>query len=239
MTKTTDNPLHVLVVDDDVTVAEAIREGLDTLDATMDHVTTIAEGRDRLSKGGSFDAIILDRGLPDGDGVTLADACREAGMETPILMVTAHDTVQDRVLGLKLGADDYICKPFSIDELVARLQAIMRRAKTGQRHILRFQDIELDLVRRQVRRQSLERSLSAREVDLLAYLMTHPGEVITKERILREVWGDECIGDSNVLHVYANYLRNKLEGGLYSRVIHTVRGVGYILSSNEPSDRGE
>ncbi|MFQ5461516.1 MAG: response regulator transcription factor [Phycisphaerae bacterium] len=233
----TENPVHVLVVDDDPEVADAIREGLASLDASMDHVTTIAQGRQRLAQGGSFDAIILDRGLPDGDGVTLADACREAGMEIPILMVTAHDTVQDRVLGLKLGADDYICKPFAVDELIARLQSIMRRARTGQRHILRFHDIELDLVQRQVRRQTLERSLSAREVDLLAYLMTHPGEVLTKDRILQEVWGDECIGDSNVLHVYANYLRNKLEGGLYPRVIHTVRGVGYVLSIDEPNDR--
>ncbi|MCB9849315.1 MAG: response regulator transcription factor [Phycisphaerales bacterium] len=227
-------PLTVLLVEDDAKVISALRDGLTQHNVKMVAATTLADARKLLSQPGAFDAMVLDLNLPDGNGTELAEQCRKAGNDVPIIMVTARDRVQDRIAGLRHGADDYLCKPFAVEELVARLDAILRRTRSKDRHILKFGDLTVDLVRRQATRAGVDVSLSARELDLLAYFMCHPNEVLEKERILRNVWGDEGIQDSNVLHVYANYLRNKLEQGRYSRLLHTVRGVGYVLATEPP-----
>jgi two-component system response regulator MprA len=227
-------PLTILLVEDDSRVIVALRDELSRRNVTLFAAQSLAEARKLLAKTPIFDALVLDLNLPDGNGTELADECRRSGNDVPIIMVTARDTVQERVAGLRHGADDYLCKPFAVEELIARIDAVLRRSHSNKRHFLRFADLTVDLVHRQVKRADIEVNLSARELDLLAYFMCRPGEVLEKDRILREVWGDEADHDANVLHVYTNYLRNKLEKGKYPRLIHTVRGVGYVLSAEEP-----
>jgi len=228
--------LNILLVEDDPSVVESIRDGFHESGAMIDHAPTIAEGCHKLSTQ-PYHAIILDINLPDGRGTDIAAACRNAGNDIPIIMVTANDTIDDRIKGLQHGADDYLCKPFAVEELSARLEAVLRRSRPKHRHILKYHDMELDLLRRRVCRNKIQTPLSAREMDLLAFLMTHPEKVLSKENILKNIWGDDEVHDSNVLQVYANYLRNKTEGGLYPRLIHTIRGKGYILSHENPEDK--
>lgn len=235
MSVTNITKLRILMVEDDLQVVETVREGFAGGDVTLFHAPTIADGH-RLLATQQYDALILDLSLPDGSGTEIADACRKAGNDIPIIMVTALDTVEDRITGLRHGADDYLCKPFAVEELSARLEAVLRRSRPKHRHIMKYHDVELDLLRRRVRRNQIDKPLSAREMDLLAYLMSYPEELLTKERILKKLWGDEEHHDSNVLQVYTNYLRNKLEAGKYPRIIHTIRGKGYILTHKNPED---
>ncbi len=229
------NPPPVLLVEDDVDVAQVVREGLAARGFAVSWASTLGEGEALLS-GGGFDAVILDLALPDGSGLTFTTALRRAGNDLPILMLTAQTSVQDRVQGFQHGADDYLCKPFDVDELAARLQAIVRRARAGARHVLEYADLRLDLLTRVVERHDRKATLSARETELLAYLMRHCDVPISRERILAEVWGDEAEDDSNVLNVYINYLRNKIQPGGIAQLIHTVRGVGYVLSLHSPDE---
>ena len=216
-------------------MVRAITEGLAPEAFSLVHAGTVAGARWELGAN-QYDAVILDLALPDGSGLDLADSLRAGGSELPILMLTAKADIDDRVNGFRHGADDYLCKPFALEELVARLHAVLRRARPKHRHILQYADVELDLVHRVVRRQELQATLSAREMDLLAYLMRHPKEVLPRDRILEEIWGADADDESNVLNVYVNYLRNKLERGQYPRLIHTVRKVGYVLSDADPEE---
>jgi DNA-binding response OmpR family regulator len=225
----------VLLVEDDPEVIRIVRDGLEARQFSVDCVSTIADARRQLTRR-TFDAVVLDRGLPDGDGLDVADFVRAAGSAVPILMLTAQAGVDRRLDGFAHGADDYLGKPFAVEELVARLNAVLRRARPERHHILKYGDVELDLLRRVVRRHDVEAALSDRETELLAYLLRHPEEPLGRARVVEEVWGDEAEGESNVLNVYINYLRNKLEGGRYPRLIHTVRGVGYMLSEALPEE---
>lgn len=227
--------LRVLLIEDDPVVTRIVADGLATQQLTVQSAPTLAVGA-RLLASQRFDAVILDITLPDGNGLDFASAMRSAGNDVPILMLTARGSVVDRVSGFRHGADDYLCKPFDMEELSARLHAILRRARSGERHLLRYADVQLELITRTVRRGDIEVTLSAREAELLAYLMRHAEEALLRERILQEVWGEEAEDDSNVLNVYVNYLRNKIEAGTHPRVIHTVRGVGYMLSQKEPDE---
>lgn len=227
--------MRVLLVEDDAGVAEVVRSGLDARLFAIQHAHDLATGLQCLSTS-RYDAIILDLTLPDGDGLSLAASLRAAGNEIPILMLTARDSVPERVAGFRHGADDYLCKPFEVAELSARLQAILRRAQAGERHVVRYADVQLNLISRTVRRKDTEAVLSDREADLLAYLMRRPDTILQRDRILEDVWGDEAEDDSNVLNVYINYLRNKIELPGEPRVIHTVRGVGYMLSEKDPDE---
>ncbi len=231
------NELNVLVVEDNLSAAQLICEGFADEGIRVRCANTLSSAKSLLADGPHFDAMILDRNLPDGDGATIATACRESGNTIPIIMVTAKDSVDDRVNGLTCGADDYICKPYDIKELVARLRAVMKRSRGTNSHVLRYSDVELDLSSRRVRRRDLDHTLSARETDLLAFFMLHPEQVLSKERIMNEVWGDQIMRQGNVLHVYANYIRNKLENGRYPRLVHTIRGTGYIMSTQDPEQR--
>lgn len=228
------NALNILLVEDSERVVAAVREGFEQRGMMLHHAGTLGDVDTLSLQLAEFDAIILDLNLPDGNGITLADTCRRQGLSVPIIMLTARDAVEDRINGLRHGADDYICKPFAVEELIARLDAVRRRAHRPQHHRMRYEDIELDLLTRRVHRGELDVALSTRELDLLVYFLSHPEEVLPKERILREIWGDGTEGDDNLLQVYTSYLRNKLEGGRYPRVLHTVRGVGYVLSRDEP-----
>src|SRR5689334_22017910 len=174
------------------------------------------------------DLVILDVMMPDVDGF---DVCRTVRRESlvPILMLTARDERKDKVTGLDVGADDYVVKPFETDELLARIRALLRRAQPRQTEILRFQDVELVPDEREARRDGESLELTAREYDLLELFLRHPRQVLSRERILQEVWGFDYLGDSNLVDVRIKYLRDKLESGGRTRLIQTVRGAGYTL----------
>ncbi len=235
-TDTSAAPIRVLLIEDDVALADTVLGCLRARGYSAEFAADIATGLRLLSEP-RFDVVILDLTLPDGDGLHLAAHLRASGSEIPILMLTARASVPDRVAGFRHGADDYLCKPFDVEELAVRLEAIVRRVRAGSRHLVRYADLQLNLVTRAVQRQSIRATLSDREAGLLAYLMTHPEEVLQRDRVLEAVWGDEAEDDSNVLNVYINYLRNKIESPDQPRLIHTIRGVGYMLSRKDPDDR--
>lgn len=218
----------VLIVDDDQRLLKMLErtliyEGFD--------VVTVTDGEDALARvyEDRPDLIILDWLLPRLDGVAVLEALRKEGNETPILMLTARDTVQDRVEGLERGADDYLVKPFASTELVARVRALLRRAGKGEQITLAFADLTLDPASREVRRGERTFALTPTEFELLNLLMRHPRQVLERRQILTQVWGYDFVGDDNVLEVYVGYLRKKTEADGKSRLIQTVRGIGYVL----------
>ena len=226
---------RVLLIEDDPGVVDAVRDALDSRGFSVQHAPDLATGKQLLSASRP-ELVVLDLTLPDGSGLGLASSLRADGNDVPILMLTARDSVPERIIGFQHGADDYLCKPFNVEELAARLQAILRRARTGERHVCQYADVRLDLLTRTVQRKDREATLSDREAQLLAYLMRHPEESLPRDRILEEVWGDEAEDDSNVLNVYVNYLRNKIESRAERRLIHTIRGVGYMRSEKDPEE---
>lgn len=221
--------LEILVVDDD----PALRAALDrALKLEGYRVSFAHDGRQALQMmtGASQDAVILDLGLPLMDGVEVCRRARERGDRTPVLMLTARDAVSDRVEGLDAGADDYLVKPFALDELLARLRALLRRTvATPAESILKFADMVLDLQTMDVRRGKRELELTRTEFRLLELFMRNPRVVLSRSRIFEEVWGYDFGASSNALEVYVSYLRRKLEADGEPRLIHTVRGVGYTL----------
>ena len=221
--------LDILVVDDD----PALRTALDrALKLEGYRVSFAHDGRQALQMmtGGAQDAVILDLGLPLMDGLEVCRRVRERGDRTPVLMLTARDAVTDRVEGLDAGADDYLVKPFALDELLARLRALLRRTTaTPSEAVLKFADVVLDLQTMEVRRGQRELQLTRTEFRLLELFMRNPRVVLTRSRIFEEVWGYDFGASSNALEVYVSYLRRKLEAEGEPRLIHTVRGVGYTL----------
>jgi len=229
---------RVLVVEDERAIANVLRRGL----ALDGYTVEIAEGgksaleavRDRLP-----DLVVLDLMLPDMDGLEVARRLRGAGERVPVLMLTARDGVSDRVRGLDAGADDYLVKPFALEELLARVRALLRRAATAApvnghaSEVLRFADLTIDLGTRDVRRGERHIELTAREFDLLVLFLRNPRQVLPRDLIMDRVWGEDFYGESNVLEVYVRALRTKLEEHDESRLIHTVRGVGYTLRERE------
>jgi two-component system response regulator MprA len=216
----------VLIVDDDASIRASLRQAL----AYEGYRVTVAEdGRAALRVAAEQppDVVILDVMMPGLDGIEVCRRLREAS-DIPVLMLTARDGVNDRVTGLDSGADDYLVKPFALDELFARLRALLRRhdGERGDR-VRAYADLSVDFASREVRRGDRRIELRSREYDLLSFLLSKPGEVMTRRRILAAVWGYPS--DSNVLDVYVGYLRSKLEAGGEPRLVHTVRGVGYVL----------
>lgn len=175
------------------------------------------------------DLILLDWMMPGLSGVEVCRRLRATGFKEPIILMTAKDDVADRVAGLDAGADDYVVKPFSIEELLARVRAHLRRNQPQEVDTLQFQNLTLNRKTREVKRGDRSIELTAKEFDLLDYLMNHPRQVLTRDRILEEVWGYDFMGDSNIIEVYIRYLRLKLEAEGEKRLIQTVRGVGYVL----------
>jgi DNA-binding response OmpR family regulator len=224
--------VNVLLIEDDVEVARTVQEGLGSYGISVNHAASLAEAEARLAAD-RFHALVLDLTLPDGDGLDLAGSLRASGNNVPILMLTAKDGVPDRLAGFERGADDYLCKPFDLGELAARLSAVLKRARAGQHHVLEYADLRLDLLTRVVRRPGIETTLSDREAELLAFMMRHPEERLPRERILEQVWGDDIETDSNILNVYINLLRNKIESPSLTPLIRTVRGVGYMFTASE------
>lgn len=224
----------ILIVEDDSQVAETLSAALRAAGLITEAVGTYAAARQQALTG-NFDVVVLDLGLPDGHGLELARELRQSGVQTPILMLTAQAALEQRLEGFARGADDYVCKPFAAAEIVARVQALLRRAQPDRQQILRFADIHLDLLKRVARCHGTEVALSDREATLLAYFMRHVEQPLTREELAQEVWGLDADADFGVVNVYVNYLRNKLEhGDPAARLIHTVRGVGYMLSRTRP-----
>lgn len=219
----------ILVADDDQKLLKMVQR---TLTYEGFGVITATSGHEALAKieAEKPDLVVLDWMMPELDGLELLKRLRVAGEPVPILMLTARDAVEDRVEGLDKGADDYLVKPFAPSELLARLRALLRRSKvTRQDGPLTYTDLYLDPVTRETWRGSRLFELTPKEFELLHLLMRHPRQVLIRERILEEVWGYNFGGEDNILEVYIGYLRKKIELGGESRLIQTVRGVGYVL----------
>ncbi len=219
---------RLLVIDDDPKIRSVVRRGLVYEGYRVVDAATGEEGLEK-ARDQTPDLVVLDVMLPGIDGLEVCRRLRAAGDEIAILMLTARDEVKDRVEGLETGADDYLVKPFSFEELLARVHALLRRrpAQSGER--LRFADLELDVDAREASRGGRSIQLTTTEYNLLLLLMRHPRKVLTREVIMDRVWSYDFGGESNVLEVYIRYLRNKLEADSGSRLIHTVRGTGYVL----------
>jgi two-component system, OmpR family, response regulator MprA len=223
-----DNVDKVLIVDDDQRLLKMLQR---TLAYEGYAVTTVTDGEAALAKAYEErpDLIILDWMLPKLDGIGVLEELRASEDETPILMLTARDAVQNRVEGLERGADDYLVKPFASSELVARVRALLRRAGKGTQEPLAFTDLMLNAATREVHRADRPISLTPTEFDLLQTFMRHPRQVLERRQLLTQVWGYDFQGDDNVLEVYVGYLRKKLEAEGEPRLIQTIRGVGYVL----------
>ncbi|OGO44142.1 MAG: DNA-binding response regulator [Chloroflexi bacterium RBG_16_58_8] len=219
--------MSILVVDDDPEIVSFVKRGLAYEGYTVD---TAADGEEALARAREKepDLVILDIMMPGLDGFEVARRLRQGG-DVPIIMLTAKGTVADKVAGLESGADDYLVKPFALDELLARVKARLRRRQPREEETLRFSDLSLNTSTREVKRGIGLIELTTQEFDLLELFLRHPRQVLKRDLIYVKVWGYDYEGESNVIEVYVRYLRSKLESGGLPRLIHTVRGVGYVL----------
>jgi two-component system response regulator MprA len=230
--------MRILVVDDDRAVRESLRRSLEFNGYQVELASDGAQALDAIVANRP-DAMVLDVMMPRLDGLEVARRLRSTGDDLPILVLTARDTVSDRVSGLDAGADDYLPKPFALEELLARLRALLRRSgnenqSDQQADVLGFADLTLDPGTREVRRGERSISLTRTEFALMELLLSYPKHVLTRGRILEEVWGYDFPTSGNALEVYVGYLRRKTEAGGEPRLIHTVRGVGYVLRETPP-----
>ena len=225
--------MHLLLIEDDLQAAEYLVKGLRESGYTVDHS---ADGRDGLAKATSqrYDVIIADRQLPFLDGLSIIGTLRERGDRTPVLILSALGTVDDRVHGLKVGGDDYLTKPFAFAELLARIEALNRRGSdAAELTRLKVGDLDLDLLSRRVTRSGRAIDLTAKEFQLLEYLMRRPGQVITRTMLLEGVWNLHFDPQTNIIDVHMSRLRNAVDRGFPKSLIHTVRGAGYVLRDEE------
>ncbi|MBI4563085.1 MAG: response regulator transcription factor [Planctomycetes bacterium] len=220
--------MRILVVEDEKKLAGFIKRAL-VEDAHAVDVCHDGEEGAHLASTESYDLLILDLLLPKKDGWTVLREFREKKRATPVLILSARGQVKDRVKGLDLGADDYLAKPFALDELRARVRALLRRGSEASASTLKVADVTMDLLRREVHRGKDEIRLTPREYALLEYLMRHPNRVLTRTSIAEHVWDYSFDWQSNVVDVFVNYLRRKLDGDRHPKLIHTVRGVGYMI----------
>jgi two-component system, OmpR family, response regulator MprA len=220
---------RLLVVDDEPAVREALRRAFALEGYAVELAGDGAAALQALDADAEPDAVVLDVLMPHVDGITVCRRLRERGSRVPVLMLTARETVGDRVAGLDAGADDYLVKPFALEELLARVRALLRRSAPQANDVLSFADLELDVGTREVRRGDRQIELTRTEFHLLELLLRNPRQVLTRSLILERVWGYDFGPTSNSLDVYIGYLRRKTEAGGEPRLIHTVRGVGYAL----------
>jgi len=218
---------RILIIEDDEAIVKVLQRGL-TYEGYEASAALDGESGLVMARANPPDLVVLDWMLPGMDGLEVCEKLRDAG-SVPILMLTAKDTVDDRVKGLDAGADDYMVKPFELEEFLARVRALLRRTQQERATVLTFEDLSLDTSTRQASRENRVISLTAKEYDLLELFLRHPRQVLTREVIFDRVWGYDFGGESNVLDVYIRYLRQKLESSGEARLIHTVRGVGYVM----------
>jgi two-component system copper resistance phosphate regulon response regulator CusR len=227
--------MRVLVVEDELKVADALREGLrgEQFDVVVERT---GEGAFFRVTTEVFDVVLLDLGLPGRSGLEILSALRQRGLRTPVLVLTARDSVQDRVLGLETGADDYLVKPFAFAELVARVRALARRGRASESPKLSVGDLSVDLISRKVTRGGRGLDLTVREFELLEYLLRHHGQVVSREALARDVWKETSRSTplDNVIDVHIARLRRKVESESEVKLIHTVRGVGFMVGEHEP-----
>jgi len=225
--------MNILLVEDDKATASFIQKGLTESGYIVDHA---ADGEDglHLALTGQYDALIVDRMLPGRDGLSIIQALRAQDRDTPVLILSALGAVDNRVEGLRAGGDDYLVKPYAFSELLARLQALMRRAQPAQEQtLLRLRDLEMDLMKRQVRRADTNINLQPREFTLLEYLLRHTGQVVTRTMLLEKVWDYHFDPQTNVIDVHISRLRSKIDRDFDVPLLHTIRGAGYILHDPE------
>jgi DNA-binding response OmpR family regulator len=227
--------LRVLVVEDEQKVANALREGLEDehYDVTVERT---GEGAFYRVNTETFDVILLDLGLPGRDGLEILSALRRRGLRTPVLVLTARDSVQNRVQGLDTGADDYLVKPFAFAELLARLRALVRRGRATESPRVNVGDLDIDLITRKVTRGGKLVELTVREFELLEFLLRHHGQVVSRETLARDVWKETARTTplDNVIDVHIARLRRKVDLDQAVKLIHTVRGVGFMVREGEP-----
>jgi len=227
--------MRILVVEDEAKVARALREGLE---GENYEVTVAKTGEDGFFRASAeiFDLIVLDLMLPGRDGIEVLITLRKRGVRTPVLVLTAKDAIEDRVLGLDSGADDYLVKPFAFPELLARIRALLRRGRIDQVLRLKVGDLEMDLGTRRVIRGNQMLELTVREFELLEYLLRHQNQLVSREMLTREVWKESSRATplDNVIDVHIARLRKKVDQDFLIKLIHTVRGVGFVLREGEP-----
>ena len=226
----------ILVIEDEPKTANAVRSGLrgEGYDATV--AKTGEDGFFQLNTE-PFDLVILDWMLPGHDGIEILKTLRARGTETPVLLLTARDAIEDRVLGLDSGADDYLMKPFAFAELLARVRALLRRAGDTETFRKQIGDLKLDIENRRVSRGSQEIAVTPREFELLAYLLRHHGQTVTRQMLAKDVWREphRATPLDNVIDVHVAHLRRKIDEGRRVKLIHTVRGVGFVLREESPA----
>ncbi|MDD5457505.1 MAG: response regulator transcription factor [Candidatus Margulisbacteria bacterium] len=220
--------MNILVIEDEKKIAAFIKQGLKEEGYVVSVVTDGEQGYNAV-RTNKFDLIILDLMLPKIDGLTLCKKLRQENFFTPIIMLTAKDAVKDKVAGLDAGANDYLAKPFAFEELLARIRAILRKTDVRQETVLTIGDLSMDLLSHKVSRAGKEIVLTTKEFSLLEYLMRNAGTIVTRTMISEHVWDINFDTDTNVIDVYINYLRRKVDQGFETRIIHTIRGRGYTL----------
>jgi DNA-binding response OmpR family regulator len=225
--------MRILVVEDERKVASFIRQGLEEEGHTVEVAADGAAALDLMVAGPPYDLVVLDLMLPKRDGFEVLRQARGKHVETPVLVLTARDGVSDKVMGLDLGADDYLTKPFAFDEFLARVRALLRRRSASRAPVLRLADLTLDPSTREVTRGQRKVALTAREYALLEYFMRNVGRVLTRPMIAEHVWGLDFDAESNIIDVYVGYLRRKIDGAGEQRLLHTMRGAGYVMRMDE------
>tara|TARA_B100000686_G_scaffold346131_1_gene432056 strand:- start:358 stop:1023 length:666 start_codon:yes stop_codon:yes gene_type:complete len=219
--------MRVLIVEDEKKVVGFIKKGLEEELYAVDAAEDGEEGL-TMAEDNSYDLIVLDIMLPKIDGLEVLSRLRKKNINTPIILLTAKDSVEDKVTGLNLGADDYLTKPFAFSELLARVRSLLRRGSDGKT-ILKVSDLTLDLVRHKVKRNEEEIELTGKEYSLLEYFMRNPGKVLTRTMIAEHVWDYNFDTFTNVIDVYVNHLRKKIDKNYSQKLLHTLRGVGYVM----------
>lgn len=220
--------MRILLIEDEAKIASFIERGLKEEHYVVDLAYDGEKGL-FLAEVNTYDLVIVDIMLPKKDGISLCREMRSKKIDVPILMLTAKDKVGDKVLGLDSGADDYLTKPFAFEEFLARIKALLRRRRSDKSTTLKIADLELDQLTHRVKRQEKEIALTSKEYALLEYLMLHANQVVTRTMISEHVWNEDFDSFTNVIDVYVNYLRNKIDKNFKKQLIHTIRGTGYIL----------
>lgn len=220
--------MKILVAEDEKNISDYIKKGLEEAGYIVDSATD-GEEAEYLASINTYDLILLDIMIPKLDGIEVCKLLRKNKINSYIIMLTAKDKTSDKVLGLDAGADDYMTKPFAFAELLARIRAVLRRGSEEKESVLKFKDLEMDLVTRQVIRQGKNIELTAKEFSLLEYFLRNKNQVLTRTMIAEHVWEIDFITDTNVIDVYVNHLRKKIDKDYEDKLIHTSRGVGYIL----------
>lgn len=225
--------MRILVVEDQAKTSQFVKRGLNEVGYSVD-IAESGSAAESFMASSEYDLVILDVMLPDQSGIDTARHLRRDGFKGPILMLTALSTTKDKVNGLDAGADDYLTKPFSFEELLARVRALLRRstATTSMNSVLKFSDLEMDLVHRKVKRQNSEIVLTAKEFSLLEYFLRNPERPLGRVSIAEHVWDIDFDSESNVIDVYVNLLRKKIDSPFNKKLLHTVVGVGYVLKES-------